>query len=188
MYVRAISMRLLHGRSTPASRAIPLPPPLLVARVGAQHAHHARAADHLALLADRPDRSPHLHFESLTSLGPSLTLASYLVRAVIRPRERSSGEISTVTLSPGAMRRYRMRSAPETWASTWWPLSSSTRTSAFGMSRETVPLTAIASPCMSRRAFRVNSKYTGRCRSPQRSARSAPRAARRASPPSSRPP
>src|SRR5438093_9799618 len=91
MYVRAISMRLLRGRSTPASRAIPLPLPLLVARVGAQHAHHARAADHLALLADRLDRRPHLH--------------AYLVRAVIRPRDRSSGEISTVTLSPGAMRR-----------------------------------------------------------------------------------
>src|SRR3989442_2110794 len=61
MYVRAISMRLLRGRSTPARRAMPLPLPLLVARVRAQHAHHARATDDFAVFTDRLDRRPHLH-------------------------------------------------------------------------------------------------------------------------------
>src|SRR5206468_11848851 len=61
MYVRAISIRLLRGRSTPARRAMPLPLPLLVARVRAQHAHHARATDDFAVFTDRLDRRPHLH-------------------------------------------------------------------------------------------------------------------------------
>ena len=60
-----------------------------------------------------PARRMTLHFLQIVLID-ARTFMSYLVRAVIRPRDRSSGEISTVTLSPGAMRRYRMRSAPET--------------------------------------------------------------------------
>jgi hypothetical protein len=57
MYVSAISMRLLRGSSTPAMRAMDPPSalPLLVPRVLAQDAHHARAADDFALPADRLD-------------------------------------------------------------------------------------------------------------------------------------
>src|SRR5438128_1881260 len=40
------------------------------------------------------------------------TFMSYLVRAVIRPRDRSSGEISTVTLSPAALRAL-VQAAPD---------------------------------------------------------------------------
>src|SRR3982751_5238927 len=61
-YVSEIWICFSRGRSTPEIRAMRLPLPLLVARVrGADHAHHALAADHLALHADLPDRSTNLH-------------------------------------------------------------------------------------------------------------------------------
>src|SRR6476469_6847681 len=62
MYVRPISTRLLSGMLTPAIRAIaPLPLPLLVTRVLADHEDPAVAADDLALLAHRLDRRSYLH-------------------------------------------------------------------------------------------------------------------------------
>src|SRR5262245_55143863 len=67
MYVSAISIRLLRGKSTPAIRAIPLMPPrlsalaLLVARVGADHAHGALAADDLALATNTSDGCSNFH-------------------------------------------------------------------------------------------------------------------------------
>src|SRR6185369_5947532 len=42
---------------------------LLVARIGADHAHHALAPHDLALAADFLDRSLHSHFSLLTSRG-----------------------------------------------------------------------------------------------------------------------
>src|SRR3954447_2020926 len=45
----------------PAIRAIALPLPLLVARVGADDQHRSMAADDLALLAHRLDRRSYLH-------------------------------------------------------------------------------------------------------------------------------
>src|SRR5688572_23169772 len=50
----------------------------------------------------------------------------------MRPRVKSYGDNSTVTLSPGRMRIKCMRILPETWARTLWPFSSSTRNMALG--------------------------------------------------------
>src|SRR5215510_10483843 len=63
----------------------------------------------------------------------------------MRPRVRSYGESSTLTLSPGRIRMKFMRILPDTWASTLWPLSSSTRNMALGSGSTTVPSTSIAS-------------------------------------------
>src|SRR3954469_18092933 len=62
MYVSPISTRLLRGMLTPAIRAMPpLPLPLLVTGVLADHEHPPVAADDLALLAHRLDRGSYLH-------------------------------------------------------------------------------------------------------------------------------
>src|ERR1700722_9275941 len=63
MYVRAISMRLSRGTSTPAIRAITrrLPLSLLVFRVHADHSHRPVALDDLAVLAQALDRCSDLH-------------------------------------------------------------------------------------------------------------------------------
>src|SRR3712207_7934852 len=62
MYVMPTSTRLLRGMLTPAMRAMrPLPLPLLVTRVLADHEHPPVAADDLALLAHRLDRRSYLH-------------------------------------------------------------------------------------------------------------------------------
>ncbi len=42
------------------------------------------------------------------------SVARYLCNHTIRPRDRSYGEISTVTESPGMIRMYRMRILPHT--------------------------------------------------------------------------
>src|SRR5690349_14691598 len=107
--------------STPAMRAMSLPLPLLVPRVGADDHDAPMAADHLALLADRLHARSNLH----RSLG-------YLCRQMMRPRVRSYGVISTCTRSPGRMRIRCMRSLPLECARTLWPLSSVTRNMAFG--------------------------------------------------------
>src|SRR5262245_31032501 len=60
---------------------------------------------------------------------------------MIRPRVRSYGDSSIVTLSPGRMRMKCMRILPEMWASTWWPFSSFTRNIALGRGSTTVPST-----------------------------------------------
>src|SRR5580765_6773378 len=65
----------------------------------------------------------------------------YLYRYTIRPRLRSYGESSTVTLSPGRILMKCIRILPEMWASTLWPFSSSTRNIAFGSGSTTVPST-----------------------------------------------
>ena len=49
--------------------------------------------------------------------GPGL-LDGYLCSQVIRPRLRSYGVNSTVTLSPAITRMTRVRILPDTWAST----------------------------------------------------------------------
>src|SRR5262245_47968650 len=74
-----------------------------------------------------------------------MLVTSYLNRYVIRPRVRSYGDSSTLTLSPGRIRMKCMRIFPETCASTLCPLSSSTRNIAFGSGSTTVPSTSIAS-------------------------------------------
>src|SRR5215216_5935482 len=129
MYVRPISTRFTGGKSTPAMRAMlpPLALPLLVAGVLAHHADDAAAAEHLALGADRLDRRFHFHG------------VSYLNRYVIRPRVRSYGDSSTVTLSPGRIRMKCIRILPEMCARIMWPLSSLTRNMALGSVSETVP-------------------------------------------------
>src|SRR4029079_15445576 len=80
-YVKAISTRLLRGRSTPAIRAMfPTPDrsalPLPVARVLAQHADHALAADDDAILADLLDRCSDFHGLLLGDARPRAHAAS----------------------------------------------------------------------------------------------------------------
>src|SRR6185503_9993298 len=66
MYVSATSMRFSAGRSMPAMRATNQPPrslllTLLVPRIAlADHADHALATHHLAVLADLLHRTPDL--------------------------------------------------------------------------------------------------------------------------------
>src|SRR5437667_6810100 len=74
-------------------------------------------------------------------VGPRLATPSYLYRYTIRPRFRSYGDSSTVTLSPGRILMKCIRILPEMWASTLWPFSSSTRNIAFGSGSTTVPST-----------------------------------------------
>src|SRR5687768_16590286 len=106
---------------------------LFVARVLADDPRHALSLDHLAMLA------PCLH------RGSDFHRLSYLNRYVMRPRVRSYGDSSTFTRSPGRIRMKFIRILPLTWASTRWPLSSSTRNIAFGSGSTTVPSTSIAS-------------------------------------------
>src|SRR5215468_3369153 len=119
MYWIATSPRLSRGRSTPAMRAIAAPfsgslaLPLLVARVLADDAHAPRAPHHLAVLAPHLDRRSDFHGESFRAISPLVSsrpgafvtrppfISDYLNRYVIRTRVRSSGESSTLTLSPG---------------------------------------------------------------------------------------
>src|SRR5215510_7384495 len=73
MYVSAISIRLLRGRSTPAMRAISLPlalPLLVLGVVRADHAHDALAPDDLALVANLLDRRSDLHSFTLSTMVP----------------------------------------------------------------------------------------------------------------------
>src|SRR5258705_6840918 len=60
---------------------------------------------------------------------------------MIRPRVRSYGGSSTVTLSPGRILMKCMRMFPEMWASTMCLFSSSTRNIALGSGSTTVPST-----------------------------------------------
>src|SRR5207249_515174 len=80
----------------------------------------AEVALDLVAGVDRAPKTRRLLVGQVVGLAPGidLRLGAQLARPRLRPRDRSTGEISTVTLSPGAIRRYRMRSAPETWAST----------------------------------------------------------------------
>src|SRR4249920_1608151 len=63
----------------------------------------------------------------------------------MRPRVRSYGESSTVTLSPGRIRIKCMRIFPEMCARILWPLSNDTRNIAFGNVSFTVPCISITS-------------------------------------------
>src|SRR5262245_40599719 len=126
-------MRFSDGRSTPAMRAMfsSLLLTLLVPRIAAaDHPNHALATHDLAVLADLLHGRTDLHGS-----------APHLYRYTIRPRLRSYGESSTVTLSPGRILMKCIRILPEMWASTLWPFSSSTRNIAFGSGSTTVPST-----------------------------------------------
>src|SRR5438093_12211875 len=92
------------GISTPMIRAItrPLALTLFVARVGANHAHHALAPHNLAALTQSFHGWFYLHL-----------LFSYFCRNVIRPLLKSYGLISTMTLSPGNKRMKCSRILPE---------------------------------------------------------------------------
>src|SRR5947207_6376414 len=109
-------MRFSIGRSMPAMRAtgtLLLALTLLVPRVAAaNHANDALATHDLAVLADLLPGRANLHVGS-----PSATARAYLYRYTIRPRDRSYGDISTVTLSPGRSLMKCIRILPEVWAS-----------------------------------------------------------------------
>src|SRR6186713_2737853 len=112
MYWTATTPRLSRGRSTPAIRAMgdSSALPLLVTGILADHPHGPVPAHDLAVLAPQLDRRLDFHDCPLKK--------TYLNRYVIRPRVRSYGDSSTLTLSPGRIRMKFMRILPETWAST----------------------------------------------------------------------
>src|SRR5688572_22218454 len=96
MYCKPISSRLSRGRSTPEIRATCrlLALPLFVPRVRADDEHAAATPDHPALVAHLLDRRPNLHPR----------VPPYLYRYVILPLDRSYGDNSTRTRSPGRIR------------------------------------------------------------------------------------
>src|SRR5436190_332062 len=126
--------------SMPAIRAIWLPLPLLVLRIGADDHHGAVATDDFAVVAAGLDGGS--DFQRILDLELGL---AYLRRYVIRPLVRSYGESSTRTRSPGRMRMKFIRSLPLICASTRWPFSSSTANIVLGSGSITVPSTSIAS-------------------------------------------
>ncbi len=81
----------------------------------------------------------------LRTLERTFTMPPYLARKVIRPRERSYGDNSTFTLSPGRIRMKFIRIFPEIWARIRCPFSNSTRKVALGSVSRTVPSTSIGS-------------------------------------------
>ena len=85
-------------------------------------------------------------------------LSDYRARYVIRPRVRSYGESSTVTLSPGKIRMKNLRILPLTWAKTRWPFSSSTRNIALGSGSTTVPSTDMPSSLATRFSLVVTAR------------------------------
>src|SRR2546425_2191518 len=114
-----------------------LPLPLFVPGVRAEHSDDPATPDHFAFRTDRFDRRFHFHGRS----APSTDGCSYLNRYVMRPRDRSYGESSTVTLSPGRILMKCIRILPEMCARTTCLFSSSTRNIAFGSGSMTVPST-----------------------------------------------
>src|SRR4051794_12162984 len=133
MYVRPISTRFSRGRLTPAIRAIPpLPLPLLVTGVAADHHHGAAAPDRPALLAHRLDARPDLHDSSGCSMvrrrGPTRCTAPGTTaparhaarsgRRRCQPRQdsRALRPASTAAGRP-ARRAYGVQSS-----ATWWTL------------------------------------------------------------------
>src|SRR4051794_11740945 len=118
-------MCLRAGRSTPAIRAMIISSTLtlLMPRIFANHAQHVLAADHFALLANLLDARAYLH---------DVPLSVYLVRALIRPLEGSSAEISSQTRSPGMTFTVTCRATPPRDAATMAPSSQRTRNRPFG--------------------------------------------------------
>src|SRR3954451_6761440 len=113
MYVSPISTRLLRGMLTPAMRPVPpLPLPLLVTGVLADHEHPSVATDDLALLAHRLDRGSYLHVpfrltyrEDARFRKPSGAAA--ILRGVGRTRRARVAQGATKKLSKGVCARRR---------------------------------------------------------------------------------
>src|SRR4051794_14741475 len=113
MYVSPISTRLLRGMLPPAIRAMPpLPLPLLVTGVLADHEHPSVATDDLALLAHRLDRGSYLHVPfRLTSREDARfrkpSGAAAILRGVGRTRRARVAQGATKKLSKGVCARRR---------------------------------------------------------------------------------
>ena len=76
---------------------------------------------------------------------PDLTTMCYLNLYVIRPLDRSYGESSTNTRSPGKIRMKCIRIFPDTYARTLCPFASSTENDALGNDSLIVPSTSMTS-------------------------------------------
>ena len=117
-----------------------------------------------ALIADRFYRRSYFHFSSsftafyciflrlsensaIYILTPKVLKfnKNYLSLQMIRPFDRSYGDISSVTLSPGRIRMKFIRSLPLMCAITSWSFSSLTRNIALGSFSTTVPSSSITS-------------------------------------------
>ncbi len=124
-------------------------------RVRTDHAHNIFAANNFTLVTNSFDGR--FYFHSLNSLTFNFHLHLY----VIRPLERSYGESSTFTLSPGIIRIKCMRILPAKCAKTIWPLSSLTLNWALGNASSITPSTSIESSlamlfCQNERPRRCN--------------------------------
>src|SRR5580765_6129832 len=87
MYVRAISTRLVTGKSTPAIRAIVLSLSLLVFLVRTDHADHALAPHDLAFVANPLHRRSHFHQILKSSTRRFSNLAHDPSTAFVRRRQ-----------------------------------------------------------------------------------------------------
>src|SRR3954464_10066216 len=105
MYVRPISTRLLRGMLTPEMRAIvPLPLPLLVALVLADHKNPAVTPDDLALLAHRLDRRSYLHVSFRADPGgAALEAGTASATAPRRKRNLAHAELGPPGTRPGSI-------------------------------------------------------------------------------------
>src|SRR5205814_8546483 len=104
-----------------------LPLPLLVfGCLGADHAHHTVALDHLAARTHLLDGRTYLHLQI----------------SRIRPRDRSLDASSTPTLSPAMSRVKWVPARSATWARTFAPFSSSTLYTPLGRGSTTTLFTS----------------------------------------------
>src|SRR5215813_2174690 len=107
-------MRFARGRSIPAIRAMcfsSLSLTLLVLLVRADHAHHAAAADDLALVTDSLDRRSYLHsFWTILPRVTSLGLSSSRTRSPISTRMKffpgPLGACAVICRGPSISTRY----------------------------------------------------------------------------------
>ena len=100
----------------------------------------AFAANDLALFAHGLHRRSYFH-----RFKPFLSAVVHLLRQVIRPRVRSYGDISTVTLSPGRILMKFILSFPEICARIMCPFPMSTWNVVLGRASTTTPSTSIMS-------------------------------------------
>src|SRR5437667_7410550 len=103
MYRSAMSSRLSRGRSTPAIRAMSrlllLPLPLLVPRVGTDHADGAASTDHPAAVADPLHRWSDLHDVPLICTGTPHDLWSGRTATTLRAPGRREGSVCSASAS-----------------------------------------------------------------------------------------
>ena len=106
-----------------------------MARVGANDADNALAADDLALITDFFNAGSNLHDQTSNFLR-----LFYLTRSSIDPRVASKAWSLTLTLSPGPILTVILRASLEGVAITVTPFSNRTRKAPCGSTSVTIPI------------------------------------------------